>query len=91
MWIISAGLGLLHVSDPVVPYEATFFSMPFCHRTHRERLTARPPAERCSASLRTLMQARPDDRFVVAASTVCCAPLNQTCSRRGARYVHLNS
>lgn len=70
MWIISAGLGLLHVSDPVVPYEATFSSMPFCHRTHWERLTARPPAERRSTSLRTLMQARPDDRFVVAASPV---------------------
>ncbi|HAY2086875.1 MULTISPECIES: DUF6884 domain-containing protein [Enterobacter cloacae complex] len=70
MWIISAGLGLLHVSDPVVPYEATFSSMPFCHRTHWERLTTRPPAERRCASLKTLMQAGPDDRFVVAASPV---------------------
>jgi len=34
MWVISASLGLLHVSDPVVPYEATFSSMPFCHRSH---------------------------------------------------------
>ncbi|MDK9637868.1 DUF6884 domain-containing protein [Enterobacter hormaechei] len=70
MWVISAGLGLLHVSDPVVPYEATFSSMPFCHRTHWERLTTRPPAERLCASLKTLMQAGPDDRFVVAASPV---------------------
>lgn len=70
MWVISAGLGLLHVSDPVVPYEATFSSMPFCHRTHWERLTTRPPAERRCASLKTLMQAGPDDRFVVAASPV---------------------
>ena len=70
MWVISAGLGLLHVSDPVVPYEATFSSMPFCHRTHWERLTTRPPAERRCTSLRALMQARPDDRFVVAASPV---------------------
>ena len=70
MWIISAGLGLLHVADPVVPYEATFSSMPFCHRTHWERLTTRPPAERRCTSLRMLMQARPDDRFVVAASPV---------------------
>ncbi|EPK3140283.1 DUF6884 domain-containing protein [Enterobacter kobei] len=46
MWILSAGLGLLHVSDPVVPYEATFSTMPFCHRTHWERLTTRPPSER---------------------------------------------
>lgn len=32
MWVISAGLGLLHVSDSVVPYEATFSSMQFSHR-----------------------------------------------------------
>lgn len=70
MWVISAGLGLLHVSDLVVPYEATFSSMPFCHRTHWERLTTRPPSERRCTSLKTLMQARPDDRFVVAASPV---------------------
>lgn len=70
MWVISAGLGLLHVSDPVVPYEATFSSMPFYHRTHWERLTTRPPAERRCASLKMLMQARPDDQFVVAASPV---------------------
>lgn len=70
MWIISAGLGLLHVTDPVVPYEATFTSMPFCHRTHWERLTTRPPTERRCTSLSTLMQERPDDRFVVAASPV---------------------
>ncbi|EDV0839708.1 hypothetical protein OY10_004577 [Salmonella enterica subsp. enterica serovar Havana] len=31
IWIISAGLGLLHVSEPVVPYEATFSSMSFCY------------------------------------------------------------
>lgn len=30
----------------------------------------RPPAERRCASLKTLMHARPDDRFVVAASPV---------------------
>ncbi|WP_426008130.1 DUF6884 domain-containing protein [Enterobacter kobei] len=46
MWIISAGMELLHVSDLVVPYEATFSSMSFCHRTHWERLTTRPPSER---------------------------------------------
>lgn len=68
MWILSAGLGLLHVSDPVVPYEATFSTMPFCHRTYWERLTTRPPSERRCTSLKALMQARPDDRFVVAAS-----------------------
>ncbi|HBM2606717.1 hypothetical protein K9J15_24380 [Enterobacter cloacae] len=70
LWVISAGLGLLHVSDAVVPYEATFSSMPFSHSRLWESLTACPPAERRYASLRALMQARPDDRFVVAASPV---------------------
>lgn len=27
MWVLSAGLGLLQISDRVVPYEATFSSM----------------------------------------------------------------
>ena len=52
----------------MVPYEATFSTMPFCQRTHWERLTTRPPSERRCTSLKTLMQAMPDDRFVVAAS-----------------------
>ncbi|MGX4869371.1 DUF6884 domain-containing protein (plasmid) [Enterobacter kobei] len=81
MWILYAGLGLLHVSDPVVPYEATFSTMPFCHRTYWERLTTRPPSERRCTSLKALMQARPDDRFVVAASPLICVPLSQTCSQ----------
>ncbi|HCR0433150.1 TPA: hypothetical protein OMS61_005326 [Enterobacter kobei] len=41
MWVISAGLGLLHVSDTVVPYEATFTSMPFCHSRLWGRLRKR--------------------------------------------------
>lgn len=85
MWVISAGLGLLHVSDPVVPYEATFSSMPFCHRTHWERLTTRPPAERRYTSLKMLMQAGPDDRFVVAASPVYLRAVeDDLCSARQA-------
>ena len=68
MWVISAGLGLLHVSDPVLPYEATFSSMPFSHRRLWEKLTTCPPMERKRASLRALMQARRNDQFIVAAS-----------------------
>lgn len=70
LWVISAGLGLLHVSDRVVPYEATFSAMPFAHSRLWENLTTRPPAERRSASLTTLMQTRPLDRFIIAASPV---------------------
>ncbi|MGK0706051.1 DUF6884 domain-containing protein [Yokenella regensburgei] len=85
MWVISAGLGLLHASDPVVPYEATFSSMSFCHRTHWERLTTRPLSERRCTSLKTLMQERPDDRFVVAASPVYLRAVeDDLCSARQA-------
>lgn len=68
LWVISAGLGLLHASDPVVPYEATFSSMPCCHRGLWERLTTRPPTDRRCPSLRALMHERPRDRFIMAAS-----------------------
>lgn len=68
LWVLSAGLGLLHISDPVVPYEATFSSMPFSHRTMWSFLTATPPSVRRFASLQALMQERPHDRFIVAAS-----------------------
>lgn len=66
LWIISAGLGFLHASDWVVPYDATFASMLCCHRTVWERLTTRPPTVRRCPSLRALMRDRPHDRFIVA-------------------------
>lgn len=70
MWIISAGLGLLHVTDRVVPYEATFASMPFSSRTIWAKLVSQPPGPRRCASLHSLMQQRPHDHFVLAASPV---------------------
>lgn len=70
LWIISAGLGFLHVTDPVVPYEATFADMPFSHREIWTHLTARPPTARYCPSLASLMQENPADRYVVAASPV---------------------
>lgn len=70
LWVLSAGLGLLHFSDHVVPYEATFSSMRFSHRIIWSLLTSRPPTRRRYASLQTLMQERPHDRFIVAASPV---------------------
>lgn len=87
MWVISAGLGLLHVSDPVVPYEATFSSMPFCHHEHWELLTARPPAERRSASLAALMRKRPLDRFIIATSPVYLRAVEEDL-RRGREALH---
>lgn len=70
IWIISAGLGLLHVTDRVVPYEATFASMPFSTRVIWAKLTSQPPGPRRCASLHSLMQQRPNDQFVLAASPV---------------------
>lgn len=70
LWVLSAGLGLLHVTDRVMPYEATFSEMPFSHQALWAMLTANPPTPRRCASLQALMQARPDDRFVIAASPV---------------------
>lgn len=70
LWVISAGLGFLHVTDRVVPYEATFNSMPFRPREIWQELTSRPPLKRRFTSLNTLMRERPNDRFVIAASPV---------------------
>lgn len=85
LWVISAGLGLLHTSDRVVPYEATFSSMPFCHRDMWQQLTTRPLTERRSASLTALMLAKPDDRFVIAASPVYLRAVeNDLCTARQA-------
>lgn len=85
MWVISAGLGLLHASDLVVPYEATFSAMKFCHRAMWQQLTTRPLTERRSSSLTALMQARPDDRFVIAASPVYLRAVEEDiCSARQA-------
>lgn len=70
MWVLSAGLGLLHISDRVVPYEATFSSMQASPRNIWSLLTSSPPTERRCASLQALMQERPHDRFIVAASPV---------------------
>ncbi|NWC63963.1 DUF6884 domain-containing protein [Cedecea sp. P7760] len=69
-WVISAGLGLLHVTDPIIPYEATFAAMPFCHQALWAELTENPPTQRRCRSLQALMQDRKDDRFVIAASPV---------------------
>jgi hypothetical protein len=87
LWVISAGLGLLHASDPVVPYDATFSSMPFSHRAMWQQLTSRPLTERRSASLTALMQARPDDRFVIAASPMYLRAIeDDLCSARRALH-----
>ncbi|HCA6605100.1 TPA: tgtA5 cluster protein 2 [Enterobacter roggenkampii] len=70
LWVLSAGLGLLHITDRVVPYEATFSSMQASPRNIWSLLTSSSPTGRRCASLQALMQERPHDRFIVAASPV---------------------
>jgi len=93
LWIISTGLGFLHATDPVVPYEATVADMPLCHRGMWEWLTARPPSKRRFNSLKTLMQTRPEDRFVVAASPMylCAVESDLLAGRAALRSVRQSS
>ncbi|WP_233473710.1 hypothetical protein [Phytobacter diazotrophicus] len=68
LWIISAGLGLRHATDPAVPYEATFRMMPFQGSEVWKGLTEKPPLKGRCNSLSQLMYRFPEDQFVVAAS-----------------------
>lgn len=70
LWVISAGLGLRHITDPAVPYEATFHALTYAPEVHWCGLTARPPLPGRCASLAGLMRACPGDRFVLAVSPV---------------------
>lgn len=68
LWIVSAGLGLRHATDPSVPYEATFRMMPFPGHEVWKGLTENPPLKGRCTSLSQLMGRFPADQFVVAAS-----------------------
>ncbi|MGQ3665325.1 hypothetical protein [Citrobacter braakii] len=68
LWAVSAGLGLRHAADPAVPYDATFHRLAYPPATHWHGLTTRPPLPGRSASLAALMQACPQDMFVLALS-----------------------
>ncbi|MBB6117766.1 hypothetical protein F4826_004745 [Rahnella inusitata] len=70
LWVLSAGLGLRHVTDPSVPYEATFSSMSFSASDIWQKLTESPPLPGRFTSLLHLMLTHPDDTYVVAGSPV---------------------
>lgn len=70
LWAISAGLGLRHATDPAVPYDATFHRLAYPPATHWHGLTTRPPLPGRCASLAALLQACPQDVFVLALSPV---------------------
>jgi hypothetical protein len=70
LWAVSAGLGLRHATDPAVPYECTFHSLPYAANEHWRRITAKPPLPGRCSTLAELMQRCPRDQFVFAVSPV---------------------
>ncbi|EKH8025179.1 TPA: hypothetical protein OR518_003644 [Escherichia coli] len=70
LWVISAGMGLLHCSERVIPYEATFNMLPFAPSSWWETLTEATQGVRRSCSIAQLMQTHPGDNFVISGSPV---------------------
>ncbi len=83
LWALSAGLGLLHCEDKVVPYKATFakgyqesiplfadvYSGKTFHKVWWQAITGRSFFKSTHpTSLTELMRARPDDYFVICGS-----------------------
>jgi len=73
LWVISAELDFLNSRDLVDAYEATFHDLPFSHRHWWRELTNTFGKEQTEISIGTLMEARPTDDFVIAASPVYIA------------------
>lgn len=70
LWVISAGLGIRHASDPALPYEATFHAMTHAPEAVWKSLTTQPPLPGRCASIAELMSRYPGDCFVIAGSPV---------------------
>ncbi|PXW50399.1 hypothetical protein DFO55_12470 [Grimontella sp. AG753] len=73
LWVISAGMGLLHCSEKVIPYDATFNKLPFAPSSWWETLTEATQGIRRSCSIAQLMQTHPGDNFVISGSPVYVA------------------
>ncbi|MDM2765745.1 hypothetical protein [Citrobacter sp. Cpo150] len=70
LWVISAGLGFLHHDDQVIPYEATFNSLPFSSSAWWQALNAMEGLSRRCRDISTLMHRHPTDKFLIAGSPV---------------------
>ncbi|WP_447886159.1 hypothetical protein [Serratia fonticola] len=70
LWVISAGMGLRHSSDPAVPYEATFSSMMHNSASFWELLIKDPILPGHTSSLKALLSLNNADKFVIAVSPV---------------------
>ncbi|MEL7630916.1 hypothetical protein AAGW04_18235 [Pectobacterium aroidearum] len=77
LWVISAGLGLRHSTDPAVPYEATFKDMSYPPEAVWEQLTQKPLLPGRCSSLAMLMRQHPADRFVIAGSPTYIQAIEQ--------------
>lgn len=75
LWFVSAGLGLRHTTDPAVGYEASFHNLAYPASRQWSGLTNHPPLPGRQPSLASLMQSCPDDRYVIAASPVYLAAI----------------
>lgn len=70
LWVISAGMGFLNSRDLVSAYEATFHDLPFSHSLWWRELTNAFNKENSVNSISALMETRPCDDYVIAASPV---------------------
>lgn len=70
LWVVSAGLGLRHISDPSIPYEASFTMMGRNMTDMWERLITDPVLPGTISSLESLLQNYNKDTFIIAASPV---------------------
>ncbi|EHA4004572.1 hypothetical protein JKN35_004773 [Salmonella enterica] len=70
LWVISAGMGFLHSSDMVIPYEATFHQIPFSHAAWWQSLNESFSIDRRASSISNLMHSNPMDDYVIAGSPV---------------------
>ncbi|EDG1208890.1 MULTISPECIES: hypothetical protein [Enterobacter cloacae complex] len=77
LWVISAGMGLLHSSERVIPYEATFNNLPFAPSSWWETLTEATQGVRRSCSIAQLMQTYPGDNYVISGSPVYVAAVER--------------
>lgn len=70
LWVISAGLGLRHSSDPAIPYDATFTKIGKKSASIWGMLTSDPVLPGKVTSLAELLSLYRHDIFVIAASPV---------------------
>ncbi|MHA0273165.1 hypothetical protein [Enterobacter ludwigii] len=77
LWVISAGMGFLNSRDQVHSYEATFHKVPFRHDLWWKALTESLGKYNRCATISQLMQSRPNDEYLIAASPVYIAAVQK--------------